>query len=596
MAVSQGQLAPGSDVRELPADVVKAQSELAHGLPNQAIRILSSYLESHPEDPNARLTLGEAWLMAGHTDRAEAEFQAVLKISPEDPAALMALGSLYDRAGHPDKAEPFLARAVKSSNWEARARVQWAAVLARIHRYEEADRALAGLSPTEPAQARVDFYRLKGSVDLGLGKPKAAAADMETALQLEPDNPVLQLATGIVEAQAGNWERSVRLLEPLYAQNRDPRVGLAFLEAQLAKHEDVHQTLSQLRKTTLPREQEAAFREQLAAMLVRHGHYADAVGDLSKAAEIETSRPDLFFNLALAHLKAGQLEPALAAAQKAKNLGDNAELEDLLGDIQEARGDNLAAVRSYQAAVALAPSQEEYRLPLAMELISHKNFEAAEVVLRQAGQLFPTSWRIQLALGVTNFLAGQTEEATRVLLHAADLTPDSALALGYLGEMQVALTTTPDPTALERLCHFSDRHPQEGKILSYCGALLLQRDYASGDKTHADQILRRLLAARSLQPQDALPHCQLGKMYEWLGKWGEALQETETCTHLNPESAEAHYRLARLYTRLGHPDLARKEFELHVTAAERRTEENQRRDEVLKTFLYTLRNQPSGRD
>jgi hypothetical protein len=33
-------------------------------------------------------------------------------------------------------------------------------------------------------------------------------------------------------------------------------------------------------------------------------------------------------------------------------------LEDLLGDIQEARGDNLAAVRSYQAAVALAPNDE----------------------------------------------------------------------------------------------------------------------------------------------------------------------------------------------------------------------------------------------
>ena len=63
----------------------------------------------------------------------------------------------------------------------------------------------------------------------------------------------------------------------------------------------------------------------------------------------------------------------------------------------------------------------------------------------------------------------------------------------------------------------------------YCGALLFRRDYASEDKTNMPDILRRLNAAAARLPNDAAPHCQLGKAYRWLEQWQAALRESEVC-------------------------------------------------------------------
>lgn len=571
--------------------VADAHSSLARGNPEGAIQTLSTYLQAHPKDTAARLELGEAFIIAGRGDRAEEEFQAVLQIAPNDYFALMALGEMYARAGHPEKAEPILARAVTLSHGSRQARTQWAVVLARLHHYKEAESALAGLPPPSIPEERIAFHRLKGAVALGLGNPSAAAAEMEEALALKRDDIGLNLATAVAEVQAKNWERAASLAEPLYFHIRDPEVGLVLLEAQLGKRDDIHLTLESLRATTLPAEQSVTFHQHLAEVLTAHGRFSESIEDFKKAAELVPHRADLVFNLALAQFKAGRLDDALGSAEKGREIGDSADLEDLLGDIQEARGDNLAAAQSYQVAVTLAPTEEKYRLSLGVELIRHQSFEAAKVVLKQAEALFPNSWRIELALGMVEFFAGSDAEASRILVHAADLAPEPMTALRYLGDIQMDQASSPDPAALQRLCQYADRHPNEAKAQFYCGTLMLRRDYTSGDKSHVDEILRRLHAAAGPLPHDAGPHCQLGRAYRWMEQWQQARHEMETCARMDPSFAEAHYRLAQIYRRMGQPELAQREIKLYETAAQRQADENARRDEAMKTFLYTIQQQ-----
>src|SRR5262249_59732680 len=121
-------------------------------------------------------------------------------------------------------------------------------------------------------------------------------------------------------------------------------------------------------------------------------------------------------------------------------------------------GDNLAAVRSYQAAVTLSPNEEKYRLSLALDFIRHKTFEPAKVVLRQAEELHSDSWRIQLALGMVEYFAGNEKDAGRILVHAADLAPEPEPALQYLGDIQMDQASQPDPDAVARLCRYADAH------------------------------------------------------------------------------------------------------------------------------------------
>jgi tetratricopeptide (TPR) repeat protein len=411
---------------------------------------------------------------------------------------------------------------------------------------------------------------------------------MEKALVLKPDDIGLNVATAAAEVQAKNWERAVGLAEPVYSRTHDPATGLIMLEAQLGKNVDILQSLKSLRATILPPEENAAFHQRLAEVLVAYGQFSESIEDFNKAVDLEPKRADLIFNLALAQFKAGRLDDALGSAEKCKDSGDNADIEDLLGDIHEAGGDSLAAVRSYQAAMALAPREEKYRLSLAVQFIRHENFEAAKMVLKQAEELQPSSWRIQLALGMVEFFAGSDEEASRILVHAADLAPEPVAALRYLGDIQMDLASAPAAAALDRLCQYSDRHPEDGKAQFHCGALMFRRDYISGNKSRTPEILRRLHAAAKQLPRDASPHCQLGRVYRWIEKLQEARDQAETCVHLDASSAESHYRLAQIYQRMGQKQLAEQEMKFYDAAAEHLANENARRRETMKTFLYTI--------
>lgn len=586
---THGQSAPQASRTQAPPALLEAQSALAHGNPDEAIRILSTHLQASPKDSSARLMLAQAYALAGQIDLAEAELQKVIKSAPENYVALAALGEIYEQGGQLDKAEDMLARASKASHDEPEIRLEWAIVLARLHRYKEAQTGLAGLAPPTDVERRVAFYRLKASVASGLGNPVAAATEMEKALALKPGDSALTLATAAAELQQKNWQRAASLAEGLFSRTHDPSAGLILLEATLVSHGNFRQVLEPLRNIELPKTDEVAFRQRVAQLLIAHGQVSESIDELKRAAELDPGRADLLFNLALAQLKAGQLDASLDNAEKSKALNDSADVEDLLGDAQEERGDNLAAVQSYQAAVKLAPEEEKYRISLAVELMQHQGFDGAKVVLQQAEELQPKSWRIQLALGMIEHFTGSDEKAAPILVHAADLSPDPEVALRFLGEIQVDQSATPDPAALEHICEYSNRHPENGKMQFYCGALLFQRDYIAGDRTHFGEIVKRLRGAARILPNDPSPHCALAKVYWSMDRWQEAQPEAETCARLDPNSAEAHYRLAQIYRRLRNSEKSKQQMKLYETASQRQADENKRRDETMKAFVYTIR-------
>lgn len=575
--------------------LAEAQSALANGNAEHATRILSEYLQTRPEDSSARTMLGQAYASLGQNDRAVEEFNTVLQTVPDDYIALTALGEIYEGESQPENAEPLFAHAVRASRGNPHIRAEWAVVLAQLHKYAEAQSAIGDLTPPTGREQRIGFYRLKASVDLGLGKAPAAASEMEKALALKPTDPGLALATAVAEIQSKNWRRAAGLTEPLFSRTHNPQVGLICLEAELEMHADFHQTLELLRAIQLTSPEELAFHQRVAELLISHGKYSESIEELRRAVDFDPKRADLQFDLALAQFRAGRAGDALESAETCKELGDSADLEDLLGDIQESRGDSLAAVKSYQAAVALAPNEEKYRLSLAVELIRHNSFEPARAALKQAEELQPESWRIQLALGMVEHFGGTDDEATKYLLHAVELAPEPEEALQYLADVQLDRASAPAPEAVAKLCQYSDSQPKDGHMEYYCGAVLFRRDYVMGDKTHAAEILRRLHASIALLPKDdADPHCQLGKAYRWLDRWPEALSESEVCVRLDPESADAHYRLAQIYERMKEPEKQRREIKLYEAASTRLADENARRQATMKTFLYTMQKETQG--
>jgi tetratricopeptide (TPR) repeat protein len=480
---------------------------------------------------------------------------------------------------------------VKNSKGEPQLRIEWAELLTRLHRFKQASTALSNVVAPEPSAERIGYFRLKAAISAGLGNLPSAAAEMEKALATAPDDTQLQIATAAAQLNSGNAERAITLLKPIFSSAPDPEPGLLLLQAQLASHNDTEQTLRVLRSVQLPGQDELALREHLAEILIAHNDFSEAANDLRRAAQLNPGNPETYFNLALAQFKSGALQEALLSAQKAKDLRDNEDIQGLLGDIQEAIGDNMGAVKSYQAAAALDPNNEDHQLALALEFIRHRNFEPAKLVLKEATDHIPTSWRMQVALGMIEYFTGTKSAASQILLRAADLAPDPSLALRYLGEMELDESAPADEAAVTRLCSYADKHSNAAREQLYCGALMLHTDYASRDKSRSTDIVRRLNAAATALPKEATPHCELGRAYTWLEDWVPAQEHSEICAKLNPNSAQAHYRLSQIYHHTGQLDRSREEIRLYKEASQRLAQENEQHESTLNTFLYTIQNQ-----
>jgi Flp pilus assembly protein TadD len=571
--------------------VRSARLALEHGDPNQAIQLLATYLADHPSDFEARVTLGQSYAALGRSESAIEQFQDALKLEPHSPTALGSLAQIYAHNGQFDRAEPLLASAVQASHGDSQIRIEWAVALVRLREYKKAQTALSGVSLPSDIAGRVGFYRLKASISSGLGNSPGAASEMEKALALKPKDSGLILATAAAQSQAKNFRRAAELAGPVFTATRDTAAGFILLEAQLGAKEDFRSVLLTLRENAVNSADELIIHQHIAQLLVSYNAISESLVDFQTAVEIEPSRPDLLFDLALAQFRAGQFDAAFSTAEKSKALADTADLEDLMGDIEEARGDNISAAKSYQAAIALSPNDEKYRLSLAVELIRHKSFEAAEVVLEQARQARSSSWRVELALGMVEYFLGNDQESSRILLHSADISPEPAVALKYVGDIQMDQAAAPDALALSKICKAADAPPKNITMEYYCGALLFKKDYAAGSKANMPEVLRRLNGAAKQSQNDASARCQLAKAYAWLEQWNEALKESEICVRLNPESTEAHYRLMQLYRRMGQAEQAKEEFLMYEATSKRVADENTRREETIKTFLYTIEKQ-----
>jgi tetratricopeptide (TPR) repeat protein len=431
--------------------------------------------------------------------------------------------------------------------------------LARAHRYSEAAAAIRDLSPPANPQQRIVFFRLRASIESGLGRSKAAAADMEAASKLAPDDVQLQVAA-----------------------------ALARLEEQLETHVDPALTLKALRSAPLPADRQLELHLHTGEVLSRAHLYGEAADDFAEAARLAPDRADIFFNLGLARYCNGQWDAALESAERAKTLEDNGPTESLLGDIQEKRGDALSAVHGYQAAVTLEPNVEQHRLTLATELLRHQTFDAAIVVLEQAASLFPQSVHTKILLGLSYYLVDRSADSVRTLLEATRLDSKDGLAARYLGEITLQDSATPDPAAVKRVCAFSDTHAVSKTANALCGGVLLRVAQDSGDTSRRAEILRRLHEAVRIAPDEPLARCQLGKALEWSQQWPEARTQLEKCVLLDPDSPEGHYRLARVYRRLGFTELANEQSSLQQQVAKKQSDESIRRANSVTRFLVLL--------
>jgi len=279
-----------------------------------------------------------------------------------------------------------------------------------------------------------------------------------------------------------------------------------------------------------------------------------------------------------------------AATVSASETVRAADSHRLLGDRAEHSGDPLAAVREYEQAVRLDPSEQNY-FAWGTELLLHRAIKPAAEVFTRGSAAHPKSARMLAGLGAALYASGAYADAARHVCEASDLQPADPTPYLFLGKMEKA-APDPLPCVVEKLARFT--HDQPANALgNYYYAVALWKQSRGPENSPALQQAEALLQiAVTADPKLDEAYVQLGILYAAQGNPSQAIRAYKKAIEANPESSEAHYRLALAYKRMGEDLKSEQQMQLYRQAAktEAAAIEQQRRE--IRQFLIVLQDQP----
>jgi tetratricopeptide (TPR) repeat protein len=335
-----------------------------------------------------------------------------------------------------------------------------------------------------------------------------------------------------------------------------------------------------------------AANHQLGDFYLHAGKQRESVPLLLAAFQIEPSNRDNEYDLARAYQETGNSSQARDHVQKLLATRDEADLHRLLGELDEQMGDPLAAVHEEEHAVRLDPNEQNY-FEWGSELLLHRAVWQAAEVFKNGAKAYPGSARMLAALGAALFAGDLYEDAAANLCAASDLNPADPEPYTFMGRVEMA---SPKPLACiePRLARFVHQQPGNSTANYLYAMAIWKRQQQTADPQALHQVETLLTRAVAIDAGCADAYLQLGILSSAQHHPEEAISYYNHAIAADPQLGEAHYRLGMAYDRMGAPEKARQEFQLHdeIEAVQAATVERQRRE--LKQFLVVLQQKPSS--
>lgn len=291
----------------------------------------------------------------------------------------------------------------------------------------------------------------------------------------------------------------------------------------------------------------------------------------------------------------GQPKAAAPFLEKAENLNSrDPDLHHLLADINEKLGNPLEAVREYQRAAELDPTEPNL-FDWGTELLTHGAPEPATEVFTKGNRLFPKSVRMLVALAVARYSLGSYEEAAQSLAGASDLDPGNPTPYLFLGRMQ-SVEGEPSQSTVEQLHRFAQLQPDSALANYYYAVGLWKRlgSAVESDRTELSGRVESLLQkAVRLDPKFGPAYLQLGILYSQQADLSHAISVYQKAIEHGLDDDEtlekAHYRLAQLYQRTGEKVKAQQELEFYATSSNKTKDKEASERNDIQQFVISLR-------
>ena len=368
-------------------------------------------------------------------------------------------------------------------------------------------------------------------------------------------------------------------LTPPVSANARPESGNAAVEKQL-------------RVAVEQQPEDFVANFQLGKLLVDRGKAEEALVYLERASQLKPNDYDDGYELALARADTGDYQQARADILAVLNSLDKtgqkrAEPHHLLAEVCEKLNRPLDAVREYQRAAELNPS-EAYLFDWGAELLLHHAAEPAVEVFTKGNRLFPHSSRILAGLGASWYALGSYENAVKRLCEASDLNPGDSNPYLFLGRVQ-AVESTPSAAITERLQRFARLQPENAMANYYYAVSVWKGRKSPADADNFAQVKPLLEKAIHLDPAFGAAYLQLGILYSERSDLANSVAAYQNAIKATPDMEEAHYRLAQAYRQGGETSKAQAELQRYEQISKEKAAKIEGQQHEVQQFVYELR-------
>ena len=420
-----------------------------------------------------------------------------------------------------------------------------------------------------------------------------AATALEVLVREVPESFEVQELLGLVYSAQSQDAKATAHLEKavrLRPGSASARMNFAINLTQLGKLQSAEAEFKRALEFE-PKNYDA--NHNLGELYVRSGKITAATPYLEQAQRINPAAYDNGYDLALALILGNRLADARQLLQNLLKQKDSAELHNLLAEVEEKDGKFVAAANEYELAAHLDPSEGNL-FDWGSELLLHRTLDPAITIFEKAAQRYPNSPRIAIGLGIAYYSRGNYDNAVKSLLHAADLSPADPRAYPFLSR---AYDSSPSQ-AEEVIAHFrrfAEQQPISGRAQYYYAMSLWKGKRTQDSSLDLTQIGALLKKSIALDPSMPEAHLQLGNLHSEQGKYVDSIPEYQRALELNPDLADAHYRLAQAYVRTGDKDRAQEQIQVYQKLREQHLADLDKQRAEVRQFVYAAKDAQPAR-
>jgi len=554
LAVIDGAIAGGASDPTLYNLKGLANSQL--GQNEEAEKSFREVILLAPRSAMGYTNLGVLLSKVGRLEDAAAAFREAQTLDPKNFTALLGLGTSLGALHKHAEAAVYLQRAWDAHPGDFQAGYELALALREAKQSAAAEKVVNQVAAPQDPESAVKYYSLAGVVAEDLKEFGAASGFYRRAYAIDP----------------GSYELYVALLRSTLSTGAEPS------------------------KEALPSPPENLTVQQdltVGALLSSAGAYEQAIPRFEDALRLDPTNDTAAANLALAYKNAGKTSAGIDLIRRTVKERPSAALYNMLGGMDEESGEFVEAAQSFQRAVELDPSNEQYYFDLGMEYLSHFTFGPATEVYRVGTQKFPRSSRQYLGLAFSHYAVREYPEAADAFTTALEIDPQSPAVFQAWKTVLSFLVPKDWQGLLPRLDRLAAAHPQNAELDFAYGAALFRLEVSKGEEGVLEGSQTLLEKSVRLRPDFPEAHLELGGLYAARKQDQKAVDEYLEAIRQDPRSDTAHYRLGQVYRDMNKMEMATQELGRYQELSRLHQEELKENRSAVKQFVLSRGAKPS---